>query len=243
MPRITYKTYYRCADAFALTGTFGDEINVLVNSYTFNGVLEDDGSYSAAPVWFGQFNTFPLASTGWTMGVALTAGEHWKFSWTTDNKDGTETEYIVEVVALSYCLVEFDNITCERDGIRVITWLTREGGWAYFAFNGKRTFEVKISEGKTYKNSDYIQRYSERPDVYTGELVTTGNIPETALDLMESLKTSIQAYVVDDYDTDAPVYKPIVIQDGDFIKRKTGDKRFDVSVNFIYAEQVQIQTG
>lgn len=241
---VYYKTYYRCGSQSDVTvGLFGAEVDILTTSYSFNGVLEDDGTYSSAPAWFNEFNFYPVGSCGWTIAPPNESDTTYKFSWDANYKDGSTVEYIVELVMLNYCSVSIDNTLCSPDGLKVLAWLNREGGWSYFTFNGKTTYSVRIPEGKTYQNSDYIQRYSERPDVYTAELVTTGDIPQIALDLLESLKTSIQAYIIEDWDTSYPVYKPIQIQDGDFTKRKTGDKIFDVAVNFIYAEEKQIQTG
>lgn len=242
--RVYYKTYFKCGtQSDSIVGLFGAEVDILTQDYTFNGVLEDDGTYSSAPAWFNEYDFYPIGSCGWVLSPPNESGTSYKFSWDAEYHTGEVVEYIVELVMLDYCSVEIDNTKCSPDGLKVLSWLNREGGWSYFTFAGKTTFEVTIPESGKYQNSDYILRNHSRDGVYNGELVTTGSIPETALDLLASLKTSIQAYYIDGWDTSYPVYKPIIIQDGDFIKRKTGDKRFDVSVKFIYAEKVQIQTG
>lgn len=242
--RVYYKTYYKCASQDdVITGLFGDEIDLIANSYTFDGTYDGDNNAISTPAWFNEFNFFPIGSCGWTIAPPSETDTHYRFIWDVEYITGETVQYVVELIMLDYCSVTINNTQCSPDGLKVIAWLNREGGWSYFTFNGKTTYSVRIPEGKTYQNSDYIQRYSERPDVYTAELVTTGDIPQIALDLLESLKTSIQAYIIEDWDTVYPVYKPIQIQDGDFTKRKTGDKIFDVAVNFIYAEEKQIQTG
>jgi hypothetical protein len=242
--KVYYKTYYRCSTQDDLIiGLFGDEVDLLVNSYTFDSAYDGNGNAISTPAWFNEFNFFPIGSCGWTIAPPSESDTTYRFVWDVVLKTGETVQYMVELIMLNYCSVAINNIQCSQDGLKILSWLNRQGGWSYFTFNGKTTYSVKIPDGKTYKNSDYIQRYSERPDVYTAELVTTGDTPQAALDLLESLKTSIQAYLIEDYDTDAPIYKPIQIQDGDFTKRKTGDKIFDVAVNFIYSEQVQIQTG
>lgn len=240
MPRIYYKTYYRCTsanDLEAVAGLFERDALTHVNHLVFNGQLNSNNTYTVAPGWFAQVNSFPLHDTFWIFTPPNETGTQYRFSWTAYNKDGTTDEYIVELIMLDYCTVEIDN--CGKS--KVLTWLNREGGWSYFSFSGVRTFEVKIPQGKTFQNADYIQRYHSRPDVYQGMQLTTGPIPEHALELLESLKYSVQAYMIEE-GTPQPVYIPIVIQDGDFTKRKTSDKRFDVTVKFIFAEQVQIQT-
>lgn len=241
--RVYYKTYFKCGtQSDSIVGLFGAEVDILTQDYTFNGVLEDDGTYSSAPAWFNEYDFYPIGSCGWVLSPPNESGTSYKFSWDAEYHTGEVVEYIVELVMLSYCSVDIDGQGCKADGQRVLAWLNREGGWSYFTFAGKTTFEVTIPEASRYQNSDYILRNNSRDGVYDGELVTTGDIPVEALDLLASLKTSVQAYFIDGWETSYPVYKPIVIQDGDFIKRKTGDKRFDVSVKFIYAEKVQIQT-
>lgn len=242
--RVYYKTYFKCGSQDdTIIGSFGNEVDILTTSYTFNGVLEDDGTYSSAPAWFNEFNFFPIGSCGWTVSPPNESGTTYKFSWTVEYQTGEEVEYIVELVMLAYCSVDIDGQGCNTDGLKVLSWLNREGGWSYFTFAGKTTYTTQIPDSKTYQSSEYVKYNSEKPDVYNAELVTTGSIPEIALELLDSLKTSIQAYYIDGWDTAYTVYKPIIIQDGDFTKRKTGDRLFDVSVNFIYAEKVQIQTG
>lgn len=242
MARVNYKTYYRCpTESYSTVGEFGAEVDAQVVSYNYNGRLMPDGSYDLSVPWFFDFNAFPIGSCGWSFSpTGVAAGETYIFSFTTTNKDGSETEYLIKVVFVSYCAVEIDNSGCKD--AKAVTWLTREGGWANYTFTGKRTFEVTIPEAKTYKNADYIIRNNSRSGVYTGELVAAYVKTQAELDLIESLKYSVQAYAVTQSDTGANVYTPILVQDGDFTKRKTGEKRWDVSVKFIYATELQIQS-
>lgn len=244
MPRIVYKTYYKCGSQDdAIVGLFGKEIDIKTNSYRFNGLLNSDGTYSSAPAWFFEYNFFPIGSCGWYFIPPNEANTFYRLSWTATNRDGTSTEYIVEIYMIDFCEVEI-NTPCGLADDKYIVWLNREGGWSLFKFRGKTTFSIDIPEASTYKNNDYILRGLERKNVYRGELVTTGDIPEASLELLESLKISIQAYLLENFNTDYPVIqRPIFLQDGDFVKRKTGDKRFDVSVKFIYPDEFKIQTG
>lgn len=242
MARVNYKTYYRCPDeSYSTVGLFGSEIDAQVVSYNYNGRLMPDGSYDLSVPWFFDFNAFPIGSCGWSFSpTGVNAGETYIFSFTTTNKDGSETEYLVKVIITPNCKFVIDNF-CNKDA-KAVTWLTREGGWANYTFTGKRTFEVAIPEAKTYKNADYIIRNNSRSGVYTGELVAAYVKTQAELDLIESLKYSVQAYAVTQSDTGANIYTPILVQDGDFTKRKTGEKRWDVSVKFIYATELQIQS-
>lgn len=244
MIRVFYKQYYRCDTQLAqVTGIFGSEVKILVNSVTFNGVLNDDGTYSSAPAWFADFSFFPLGDFGWVFTPPAETNTTYRFSWTLGLKSGIDVEFIVQLNMIEQCSVDVNVNVCNPDGVRVLAWLTREGGWAYFTFNGKRTYSVTNPEANNYKTPDHVLYSYKRDGVYDAELVTTGDIPESSLDLIDSLRTSIQAYVIDKYNTLEERYLPIIVQDGDFIKRKTGDKIFDVSVNFIYATEKLIQGG
>lgn len=238
--RIFYKTYRRC-DTSRVLGEFErDRFRLFVNSFTFNGVLNTDGTYSTAPVWFGQVNSFPLHDTSWIITPPSETDTRYLFSWTSNNIDGTTDEYLVELLMVESCVTELQVRDCNET---LIVWLNREGGWSQFYFTGKTTYNVTIPDGKTYTNTDFVQRYFDRSKVYTGELLTTGDVPESALDALESLKYSLQAYKVDYSDALDVKYIPVILKDGDYTKRKTGEKIFDVSVNFIYAQEVVIQTG
>ena len=238
--RYFYKTYNRC-DTSRILDSFDRDVFLLgVDSFTFNGVLNEDGTYSTEPVWFTQVNDFPLYDTFWLMTPPSESGTTYRFSWTANNTYGTTNEYIVELIMLAACS---EDVTVRDCNETLIVWLNREGGWSQFYFTGKTTYEVQIPDGKTYINSDFVLRYFDRSKVYKGELLTTGSIPQSALELMESLKYSLQAYKVD-YSNPLDIkYIPILLQDGDYTKRKTGEKIFDVSVKMIYAQEVTIQTG
>lgn len=230
-----YKTYFRC-DTSVILGNFEREIFLpQVDSFTFNGLVTPSG-YTTVPVWFSQVNDYPTQDTFWLM-TPPNDGETYRFSWTANNTDGSETEYIVELVNLTACTTDITVRNCNET---LLVWLNREGGWSYFYFTGKTTYDVTIPDGKTWINGNTI-RYFDRAKVYKGELLTTGSIPQDALDLMESLKYSVQVYKIDYSDSDFVKHIPVLVQDGDYTKRKTGEKIFDVAVKIIYADEIVIQ--
>lgn len=245
MIRKVFKTYYGCETSAQIRqGQFTDEVTILTLSFAFNGVRNSDGTYSAAPAWFTQVDDFPLYDTFWVFTEPAESGTQYDFSWTANNKDNTQTEYIVSVIMLSYCDITLGcSPATTNKPLSFLLWLTREGGWAYFPFNGKKSFEVKIPDADTYVTDDYVTHNSQRRGVYNGETLSTGDIPELALDLLQSLKESIQVYYVENPLTDgSQIYYPINLMDGDFIKRKTGEKRWDVKVKFLYSQERIIQS-
>lgn len=245
MVRKTIKQYYRCdSQSNVIVGKFTDDINIGLTSLSFNGLRNTDGSYTGVPAWFYQYVGFPATDTFWVMTPPSESGTEYTFSWIGEDTLGNEIEYLVTLTMLTYCEIDLgcDNST-ETKPVSVLLFLTREGGWCYFPFKGKKSFEVKIPDAKTYISSNYVLRQTSRAGVYSGETLSTGDIPEKALDLLQALKESIQVYYVENYFDDGyQVYKPVIIQDGDFVKRKTGEKRWDVKVKFLYGEERIIQT-
>jgi hypothetical protein len=247
MPRKIYKTYIRCSpfNSGTITGEFGGEVLLNSTDFTSNGIVSGSG-YVAPPLGVGFVDSYPL-SVSWSISIVAlyaTYGESTvQLSGTFDYADGSETEYIIEVVLTSNCTETLN--TCEAnkgDAARVLVWLNREGGYSAFTFSGKTTFEVEIPEGIRFNRSDYITRWASRNGVYNAEIVTTGNIPKESLDLLASLKYSTQVYLIENVGTLQQTQIPVLIEADDFVKRKTGDKLFDVSVKFIYAQELVMQS-
>jgi hypothetical protein len=198
MARIVYKKYYRCDTQLTLiSGSFGPEINLVSLYSTFNGVRNVDGTYSAPPAWFTQYGTLPL-SIVWEMTPPAENNTTYNFSWTFESAGSVETEYIVSLTMIDYCNVP---IGCDTNTpispLSALIFLSREGGWPRFIFNGKKSFEVTIPEGNQYINTDYVTYNTSRRGVFNGETLTSGNITKLGLDLLQSLKTSIQVYYVE----------------------------------------------
>ena len=231
-----YKSYLRCAESELIVGKFDIDANTVESGYTFNGMV-DGSSYATPPGWFTQSNPFPLGDTFWIIDSNSATSGVYYFSWTGLS---TGIEYLVKFTKLSACQDVLSLANCRNQ--RTLTWLNREGGWSVFIFTGKSTKEVDVTDIEKYITPDFITRAQSRDGVYQAEVLTTGNIPQVALDLMESLKSSNQIYLVQDKDLGVE-YVPVFTNADNFVKQKTGDKKFDVTVRIVYATEVKIQTG
>lgn len=136
--------------------------------------------------------------------------------------------------------IEYFNNCCNNNdnGLTNIVWLNREGGYQNYIFRGVKTIEVKGGSGKAYKK-DFISKWSSREGVYNGKIVSTSNIEQSHVDYLDSLRYSIQAWEWDDV---AATFQEILIAPDDFTKYTTKQKLFDVSIRFIYAHELLIQT-
>lgn len=231
------KTYVKDAsDSGVITDYFDDAIMQGSTAYNFNGV-GINGSYVTEPAWFIPYGSFPF-SLGWYINLDVATVGFYSFSYTIDYTT-TSVEYIVELNLQGSNQIDLPTNCLTK----ILTWLTRQGGWAKFPFNGNTTFETDIPDAETYQTPQYITAVSERRGVTDSEILTTGDIPQEALPYLESLKQTSQAYIENTLEDGTVEYVPILIEAGTFTKRNTNDKFFDVSVRIIYATEITMQNG
>jgi hypothetical protein len=150
-----------------------------------------------------------------------------------DEGESVEYQLLIHVISADDCAERYANCC---GGVNM-QWLNQVGGMQNYYFNGVRTFEVSQDEAKRYIDYNSIARYTDRGNVYNGEIVSTKAIPKAHADMLDSLRYAIQAWVnVDD------VLYPIVIDNESYTKYKSKDKKYDVYVKFIYSEPIRIQT-
>lgn len=245
MKRIIYKQYFRCnTQRNLITGAFGKEVRAVASSISFLGQRTGADVYVTPPTWFTEVNGYPAFDVTWQMTPPNVSAGVWEFAWQVTPLGADSFLYIVKLAMIDYCFVR---VGCPTDTITkplsALLFLTREGGWSYFIFNGKKSFEITIPEAKKYINTDSVTYNNARPGVFNGETLTTGAVELRALDLLQALKQSIQVYYVENVTVSGDqIYKPVILLDRDFVKRKTGEDRFDVAVKFLYADEQQIQT-
>ena len=231
------KTYVKdSTDSGVITDYFDDAIMQGVTAYTFNG-LGIDGNYVTEPAWFIPFGSFPF-SLGWYIDLDVADIGFYSFSYTL-SYGATDVEYIVELNLQAYNQIDLPT-NCNT---KILGWLTRQGGWVKFPFNGNTTFETEIPDAETYQTPQYLTAVSERRGVTDSEILTTGDIPQEALSYMESLKQTSQAYIANFLQDGTLEAIPVLIEAGTFTKRNTNDKFFDVSVRIIYATEITMQNG
>ncbi len=194
------------------------------------------GANPSPPTWFDWIIASPY---GFDMliGYSFTGETIGTFDiYFTELLAPPETYYIrINVVVSNY--TSYDNCC---DNQCNIAWLNREGGWQNYIFTGVKEFNVSIGDTNTFVNNNLEQKYSEIKGVYNGRICSTGDIPKSHVDILESLQYAIQSFL---YNTETELFDiPILIDKKDFVKYRTRDKFFDVKIRFILAEQVLIQT-
>lgn len=142
--------------------------------------------------------------------------------------------WTVAVNVLSVCSTASD--ICCADGEEII-WLNRSGGLQNYFFNGVRTYAIEQEDEKRYIDYANISRYSTTGKVREARLFTSKSIPQTHIDLLDTLRYSVQAW----YKTGGVVY-PIMIPQGGYTKYNTRDKIFTANLSCALAEPINIQT-
>jgi len=178
---------------------------------------------------FQSFNFFPEFGTVGTSYEAVVAVYK-------NTPSGTKIgDFKIIVNVLEDCTNLYSNC-CTANSVNV-QWVNQAGGMQNYYFNGVQTIEVSQENAKRFIDPNNIARYSERGQVYDGKIISTKKIPQSHVDLLDSLRYSIQAYInVDD------VLFPIIIDPESYTKYKSKDKVFDVFLKFIFADPVKIQT-
>jgi len=231
--KIIHKTLFFCPDVtLNKQAALGVEITLNAASITYNGLVDGNG-YVSTPSWATVFNGFPLSDTVLQISASTIPTDKAKyyFSWTV-SRFGLDVEYLMEVVYDPVCSKNVNG--CERARL---LFLNREGGYSEIMFAGKTTFETRIPDAVLYLQPNKTQRVAGQEDVYEAFIFTTGDIPQDALEYLEALKYTPAAYLVD-----GDNIEPLIVDRSSFVKRRTGDKIFDVSIACYKAKQINIQS-
>lgn len=131
----------------------------------------------------------------------------------------------------------FENIdNCCSDNNINIVWLNRQGGYSNFIFSERQDFNVDIGKKNTYISSDII-KYASIKGVYNGKIVYSTGLSKTAIDFIDTLKYSIQAWIFNSDHT----FTPILVDVKSFTKYNTNEEMYTISLPFIYAKVLNIQ--
>jgi hypothetical protein len=150
-------------------------------------------------------------------------------------KKGTSSGDVVGQWVIKFnktACADIQDICCDSDALE-IRWLSREGGIKSFKFNGVREFSYDVGDALRFKSFNSVAQYSQRKDIYKAKRLTTGDVSKTQLEYLSELKYSIQAW---------EGTTPILLNNESFKEYGTKDKFFDVSISYILANEIKIQT-
>jgi hypothetical protein len=234
--RVIYKQYNLCQGDTSISEVVGDFTSfprTLLGQWTVNG-------YIATPIWF---NWITILSTiqQYSFNPATIPDGTYVIGFSANN-----VEYLIVINIGDTCRFYLPTTigTC-CSGYNIV-WLNQYGGYESFLFTGKRIiFELNEGETSQFKTQNLTLKNSEIKNLYRAVVVNTGLIEKERLNNLESLRSSIQAWV---YDEELPEYynwedrfTPIVIDRDSFVVNDTKEKVVDRSIRFLIAKEKVIQ--
>jgi hypothetical protein len=121
-----------------------------------------------------------------------------------------------------------------------LAWVNRQGGWSSYCFEGKKEIRRKIGKESTFKRGSELKKASIE-NVYTEVVVNFAGKTIRDLQFLDTLRTSIQAYLFNDSTLQWDI--PIVLDREDFPIYSLPFKQSDQkdSFTFVYSEELVIQ--
>lgn len=142
---------------------------------------------------------------------------------------------IIEVVD---SLVDLDESGCGSTSDKCIVWITREGGRASYNFNQRKDYGGVLGQSQTFDNGGIIKYLTRGKNFQTVTIYKTG-ISDDEVDLIESLRYSIQAW---EYDPDTDISTPIVLDGDSYDKYSTKKKLSEVKLRYRIGQYKEVQS-
>ena len=160
---------------------------------------------------------------------------------------GTYTYYFTEggsPPTLDACLIVevvdslTDSITtCNNSDTITLIWITREGGRATYLFDQRKDFKGIVGDVKTFDNNGTI-KYINRGKNFVYKVVYKTGITDDEVDLLESLRYSIQAW---EYNATTDVSTPILLDSNSYDLYSTKTQLNEVNLKYRIATYKEIQ--
>lgn len=185
---------------------------------------------STLPAWITN-NTIGLYTQTWSLAPTSTGTFYYNASAYLRNT--FEGDAAITVIVVDSLFEEIDNC-CSDENVNIV-WLNRQGGRGNFIFTQRKDFNVEIGKKSTYLTND-IKRYSEIKNVHNGFKVYSTGLTLNQIDFLDTLRYSIQCWQFVN-----GVFIPLILDIGSFEKYNTKENMYEISMNFLYAERLNIQ--
>lgn len=185
---------------------------------------------STLPAWITN-NTINSYTQFWSLAPTSVGTYYYNASAYLRNNFTGDASITVIVVESLY--EEIDNC-CSDENVNIV-WLNRQGGRGNYIFTQRKDFNVEVGKTNTYISND-IKRYSEIKNVHNGFKVYAKGISKNQIDFLDTLRYSIQCWQFIN-----GVFVPLILDIGSFEKYNTKENMYEISMNFLYAERLNIQ--
>jgi len=185
---------------------------------------------STLPAWITN-NTIGSYTQFWSL--APTSIGTFYYNASAYLRNTFEGAALITVIVVESLYEEIDNC-CSDENVNIV-WLNRQGGRGNFIFSQRKDFNVEVGKKSTYISND-IKRYSEIKNVHNGFKVYATGISKNQIDFLDTLRYSIQCWQFIN-----GVFIPLILDIGSFEKYNTKENMYEISMNFLYAERLNIQ--
>lgn len=185
---------------------------------------------STLPAWITN-NTIGSYTQFWSL--APTSIGTFYYNASAYLRNTFEGAALITVIVVESLYEEIDNC-CSDENVNIV-WLNRQGGRGNFIFSQRKDFNVEVGKKSTYITND-IKRYSEIKNVHNGFKVYATGISKNQIDFLDTLRYSIQCWQFIN-----GVFIPLILDIGSFEKYNTKENMYEISMNFLYAERLNIQ--
>ena len=235
---IVFKQQTSCNGTGKFCAIFFDDVLAQNGAFSVNGMLQDDGTFTALPSWILTFT-----ATNFYANLSGVIPDVYVFGFTR----GADI-YLIEITVTDDCTVAtHNNPICTPDNTQThIVWLSREGGYENYIFSGKRFItETGTGDSETTKTFDLIKKNAQTTGIYRAVTVSTGVVPREHLVKLESLCNSVQAWVFDDtlpfyYDW-SKRFKEIILDRQTFSTGDTNERMVERSIKYFIAKELITQ--
>jgi hypothetical protein len=196
---------------------------------TFNKLKLYD--ISSLPAWIVP--TYSPFITRLTLNPTVT-GTYTYYFTESSSPPTTDACLILEVVDSLTELAE----TCSSTNNITLVWITREGGMATYIFDQRKDFKGIVGETETFDNNGTL-KYFKRGKNFTYKQVYKTGLTNNEVDLLESLRYSIQAW---EHNPTTGVNTPILLDSNNYDLYAEKGQLNKVTLKYRIAEYKEIQS-
>ena len=128
--------------------------------------------------------------------------------------------------------------TCNNSNAITLVWITREGGRASYIFDQRKDFSLDTGENKTFDNGGVLKYFERGKNLDVKTVYKTG-LSNAEIDLIASLRTSIQAW---EYDYVTDISTPILVNPDSFDLYSTKVNLNEITLRYSVAKYKIIQS-
>lgn len=188
-------------------------------------------SWSALPGWITE-NISPFI-TYLTLNPATT-GTYTYYFTESSSPPAQDACLIIEVVDSLTDLAE----TCSSSNNITLIWITREGGIATYIFDQRKDYKGILGDTETFDNNGILKYFKRGKNFVYKQVYKTG-LTNSEVDLLESLRYSIQAW---EHNPTTGVNTPILLDSINYDLYAEKGQLNRVTLKYRIAEYKEIQS-